>query len=193
MTSSQRDPMTEADQLNDYRAVTDGWCPVAMSCRSGGSLRTDADVIAHLMTHRTEELAWALLSQDASTSRLCDLIVYRFDRNRAGEVPYAVTGASHQTTDEIDTVLNTVAATMRRVVPPHLHEALGLKGNRRAASLPAATEEHTDRLGADAQPSASREPGIEVIGVPVGGRSEGRRSALRPADADADAPSRHSR
>jgi hypothetical protein len=153
MTSYDHDPLTEADQLNDYRARADAWCPVSMSCRDGDGLSTDADVIAHLTTaHSTEELAWALLSQDANTSRLCDLLVYRFDRHRTDAVPFAATGgASYAITDEIDTVLHTVEATMGRAVPPHLHEALGLD-DLRAASLPVTAEGRTGGPGPDVAP-----------------------------------------
>lgn len=113
------DPLTEADQLNDYRCGQDGGCPVSTGC-SSGALHTDQDVIGHLLSsHSAEELAWALLVESACTFRLHDLISYRYDQRKQGPVPYQ-TSSSPDADEETNTVLNTVASTTARQVPSRI-------------------------------------------------------------------------
>lgn len=125
----ERDPLVEAEQLCDYRGGTDAWCPVSMDCRTyPGGATGDSDVITHLLTHSKEELAWALLVEEAGSNRLHDLFAYRHDRGPAQTVPYQVTEVSVEATEEIETVLRSVTRTAQRSVPQHLHKPLGIDG-----------------------------------------------------------------
>lgn len=130
---TDHDPLAEAEYLNDYRGGPDGGCPVSTNCLHGSSpLRTDREVIRHLLNHSKEDLGWALLRSEAETNRLYDLIAYRYQQQRTGTVPYRVTAESMEETQEIDTVLRTVKATMKRVVPARLRKELDLNEEHEA-------------------------------------------------------------
>lgn len=124
MEPERVDPLTEADQLNDYRFGIDGGCP---ACWGHDGHATDAEVVAHLLKeHTAEELAWALLAESATVFRLHDYIVYRHDLGKDGPVPYNVSESSPKTDAETDEVQSSVAATARRQMPPHVARKLGM-------------------------------------------------------------------
>lgn len=118
------DPLTEATELNDYRFGLDGGCPASIDCAE--KLHTDAEVIEHLTTHTSEELAWALLTKSAKVFRLLDYITYRKDLGQDGPVPYGISDTSPETDMDTDEVLGTVASTAKRQMPPHVARSLGM-------------------------------------------------------------------